>query len=80
METIDLINTILSGQDLVYRAVLVIFSVLYSIFSLMLYIQINSLIRYVDQISFSPVLRFIAMGNIVASVLVIGYTILSLTL
>lgn len=80
MESLDVFNTIISGQDIFYRVVLVIFAVLYSIFSLILYIQINSLIRYVDQISFSPTLRFIAIANIVASALVIGYTILTLIL
>lgn len=76
----DLINNALSGQDFVYQSVLLIFAFLYSIFSVILYLQINSLIRYVDQSSFTPVLRFAAICNIVASVLLIAYNIISLIL
>lgn len=80
MEFTDLVSSIVSGQDFLYQFILLIFATLYSIFSVILYVQITSLIRYVDQTSFSPVLRFVAIGNIVASVFVIGYTILSLVL
>lgn len=76
----SLINNLVSGQDFLYQSILLIFSFLYSIFSVILYIQINSLFRYVDQTSFTPVLRFAAIGNIVASVFLIAYTILSLIL
>ncbi|HRN96053.1 MAG TPA: hypothetical protein PLD54_01240 [Candidatus Levybacteria bacterium] len=80
MENIDFINQILAQQDIFYKIVLIIFMLLYSLFALMLYIQINSLIKVVNQIAFSPIFRFIALMNIVASILIIGYTILTISL
>jgi len=80
MELTSLLDTLLETKDIIYLSILLIFMILYSIFSLMLYIQINALLRYVDQISFSPILRFIAIANIVAAFVIIGYTILTITL
>lgn len=74
----DIIILLLSAQDSGYKIVLLIFMLLYSLFALILYIQINSLIQVIDQIRFSPILRFIAIANIVASILLILYTILTL--
>lgn len=80
MNTTDFLNSISNATDFLYAIVLLIFMILYSIFSLMLYIQINSLLQYIDQISFSPILRFVAVVNLVASLLIIGYTILTISL
>lgn len=77
MDAPPIIEIILSQQDFFYKGVLLIFMLLYSLFALVLYIQISSLIKVVDQISFSPVLRFITLANVLASFVLIGYTILT---
>jgi hypothetical protein len=38
------------------------------------------MIKVVNQVSFSPILRFIALANILASIAIIVYTIFSISL
>jgi hypothetical protein len=76
----EIIDQLLSQQDVFYKIVLLVFMLLYSLFALILYIQISAMIKVVNQISFSPVLRFIAFANILASIAIIGYTILTLSI
>lgn len=78
MNIADIFASLLAGQDAFYKIVLVIFMLLYSLFALILSIQIRSLIQVIDQIHFSSILKFLALANIVASILLILYTILTL--
>jgi hypothetical protein len=77
---LEIVNQILAQQDVFYKIVLLIFMLLYSLFALILYIQISAMIKVVNQISFSPILRFIALANVVASIAIIGYTIFTISL
>ena len=79
MQGFEFITVWLSNLDLFYKGVLIIFMILYSIFALMLYIQINSLLTTVNQIKFSPVLRTLAISNLVASIALIIYTIFTIS-
>lgn len=79
MSGFEFFNMLLSNLDVFYKVVLIIFMILYSIFALMLYIQINSLLTTVNQIKFSPVLRALAIFNLVASIALIIYTIFTIS-
>jgi hypothetical protein len=78
MDLITLFNSFLNGQDVLYKIALIIFMILYSLFALILFIQVNSLIKVVNQIKFTPVFKLVTVLNVVASLMLIIYTIFTI--
>lgn len=78
MDFMSFINNLFSSQDIIFRFGLLILIALYGLFALILAIQINNLNRVVNQIGFSTILNIIAFIHLVASLALLGATVLFL--
>ncbi len=78
MDIAGFINSLFSSQDIIFRFGLMILIALYGLFALIVAVQINNLNRVVNQIGFSGVLNFIALTHLVASLALLGATVLFL--
>ena len=60
MEFIEIVERLFSDQDFLFKIFLIVVTSLYGLFALILWVQIRSLNKIIDQIDFSPV--FNALG------------------
>lgn len=79
MSLIDIFGGIiafLQNQDLVARALLIIFLLLYLGFATLLFIQERALTRVIDQVNFSQILRFLSLLHLLLTFFLLFFTIL----
>lgn len=76
IEIIQFILSIITNQDLVLKLILVVFLVLYTLFAIIVARQIFILNEIVNQISFSPVFKFLAIMHALISATLLVITIL----
>ncbi len=67
MEIIDLIEALFQNQDFLFKIGLIIMTAFYSLFALIVTIQIFSLNNILTIISFSPIFKAIALLHFAAS-------------
>lgn len=77
-DLIQLIVSILTNQDLVLKSVLTIFLVMYTLFAIIVARQIFVLNEIINQVSFSPVFKTLAVLHIIASATLLVITLLSI--
>lgn len=77
-ELLQIISSFIFNQDLVTRGLLLILLFVYVLFSIVLTRQIFILTKVIDQISFSPIFKMIAILHLLASVVLSLLTLLSL--
>lgn len=78
MDLMTFIQGLFSSQDIIFRFGLLILIALYGLFALILAIQVNNLNRVVNQIGFSSVLNVITFLHLIASLALLGATVLFL--
>lgn len=78
MEIIELIRALFTNQDFLAKIGLLILTALYSLFALIVYVQIVNLNRILTQISFAPIFKIIAFAHFAASLALLIFTVLFL--
>ena len=78
MDIIQLIDSLFSNQDIIFRFVLIVLIALYGLFALIVAIQVGNLNKVVNQIGFSPVLNALAVIHFVAAIALLAFAVLSL--
>lgn len=68
MESLDVLVNFFSDQDLLVKIGLVVLIVLYSLFALIVAIQIRNLNKIIDQIDFSPFFNFLSLVHVGATI------------
>lgn len=75
---LQLFQSIFGNQSFIIKGVLIILLFLYSIFSLIVMLQIQRLNEIVNQLSFSPLFKFLAVMHSLAAVILLILTVISL--
>ncbi len=70
------ISSILSNQNQILKIVLILLELLFALFTLVLARQITLLTNMLNQVSFTPIFRFIAYALIITSIILLVITIL----
>ena len=78
MDLMNFINELFSSQDIIFRFGLLILIAIYGLFALIVAIQVNNLNRVVNQAGFSSFLNIIAFLHLIASLALLGATVLFL--
>ncbi len=76
--TIEELFALLSNQDILFKFGLVILILLYIIFAILVYVQINSLNKVVNQVSFSPIFKFLGLTHLLAAIALLFTAVLFL--
>ncbi len=69
-------TSFLSNQNQILKIVLILLELLFALFTLVLARQITLLTNMLNQVSFTPIFRFIAYALIIASIALLVITIL----
>lgn len=72
------IVTILSDQDLISKFILIILISLYTLFAIVIMVQIRVLNRIINQIHFSEIFKFLALLHTGISLILLLFTIFAL--
>lgn len=78
MEIVDIFGRFFSDQDFLFKIILIITTIFYGLFAIILAVQINSLNKIIDQIDFSPFFNTIALVHVVAAIALVFLTVVFL--
>lgn len=78
MENLDVLVNFFSDQNLLLKIGLVVLTVLYSLFALIVAIQIRNLNKIIDQIDFSPFFNFLSLVHVGATIALLFAVVISL--
>ena len=78
MAIVALIISLFSNQDPLFKVALIILIAIYSLFALIVYIQLVSLNKILNQVSFSPIFKILALIHFGASLALLVAAVLSL--